>query len=388
MTDLFAACARLDPRCVADAIAPAVARGVDVDRAPLADGDDLVIEAGPWIPRTPARHLLPSLALLSDAPCGVRFELSARHGDAWSPWVATATLGDAAFTPQADAANGLRTEIDEVHAAPAVDAVRLRARIGGPGRHAALDAPWLLTLSASDGVLPARDAAADAAPLAVPPRTQMTEPDAVRLRVCSPTSVGMALEYLGCPVPTSTLAAEVFHPPSDRYGLWPAAVRAGAAHGMLRTPSDVLGLLFFWTIFVIFASLGIDALGVVGATAMLLGFLPAVFAAVLILLVGWLVANFLSQGLLIAAVNAGLPEARLLARAVHWGVLLFAIATALTQLGIGKEMVLVAFGITFGGLVFALALAFGLGGRNVARELLERRLRREGPPPQERLTHL
>ncbi|HYE90855.1 MAG TPA: C39 family peptidase [Terriglobales bacterium] len=232
MTDLFAACARLDPRCVADAIAPAVARGVDVDRAPLADGDDLVIEAGPWIPRTPARHLLPSLALLSDAPCGVRFELSARHGDAWSPWVATATLGDAAFTPQADAANGLRTEIDEVHAAPAVDAVRLRARIGGPGRHAALDAPWLLTLSASDGVLPARDAAADAAPLAVPPRTQMTEPDAVRLRVCSPTSVGMALEYLGCPVPTSTLAAEVFHPPSDRYGLWPAAVRAGAAHGV------------------------------------------------------------------------------------------------------------------------------------------------------------
>jgi hypothetical protein len=51
-------------------------------------------------------------------------------------------------------------------------------------------------------------------------------------------------------------------------------------------------------------------------------------------------------------------------------------------------MVLVAFGIMFGGLVFALALAFGLGGRNVARELLERRLRRERPPPQERLTHL
>ncbi len=158
--------------------------------------------------------------------------------------------------------------------------------------------------------------------------------------------------------------------------------------GVVRAPSDVLGLVFFWAPFVIFASLGIDSLGLGGATAFLLAFLPPLFAAVLILVVGWLVANFLSQGLLIAAVNARLPEARLLARAVHWAVLLFAVATALTQLGIGKEMVLVAFGITFGGLVFALALAFGLGGRGVAKELLERRLRRESPPPQERLTHL
>jgi hypothetical protein len=158
--------------------------------------------------------------------------------------------------------------------------------------------------------------------------------------------------------------------------------------GVLRAPSDVLGLLFFWATFIIFASLGIDALGLGGATAFLLAFVPPLFAAVLILIVGWLIANFLSQGLLIAAVNRGVPEARLLARAVHWGVLLFAAATALTHLGIGKEMVLVAFGIMFGGLIFALALAFGLGGRNVARELLERRLRRERPPPQERLTHL
>ena len=170
----------------------------------------------------------------------------------------------------------------------------------------------------------------------------------------------------------------------ERWGMGSALRGAG----VVRSPSDVLALLFFWATFVIFASLGIDSLGFGGATAFLVAFVPPLFAAVLVLLVGWLVANFLSQGLLIAAVNAGLPEARLLARAVHWGVLLFAGATALTHLGIGKEMVLVAFGITFGGLVFALALAFGLGGRRVARELLERRLRRDSPPARERLTHL
>jgi hypothetical protein len=161
--------------------------------------------------------------------------------------------------------------------------------------------------------------------------------------------------------------------------------------GILRPPSDVLGLVTLWGIFVVFASVGVDSLalpGAPGATAFLLSFLPPLFAAVLILVVGWLVANFLSQGLLIAAVNARLPEARLLARAAHWGVLLFAGATALTHLGIGKEMVLVAFGITFGGLVLALAVAFGLGGRFIARDILARRLRRESPPVEERLTHL
>ena len=140
-----------------------------------------------------------------------------------------------------------------------------------------------------------------------------------------------------------------------------------------------------------FASAAVDALARPGrplATALLLSFLPPLFTAALILLVGWLVANFLSQGVLIAAVNARLPEARLVARGVYWGVVLFSVATALAHVGIGKEMVLVAFGITFGGVVFALALAFGLGGRAVARHILERRLRRESPPPQERISHL
>lgn len=173
----------------------------------------------------------------------------------------------------------------------------------------------------------------------------------------------------------------------ERWGVAAALRRAG----IVRPPSEALGAVCFWATFVLFASVGVDTLAIPragGATAFLMAFLPPLFAAVLILIVGWLVANFLSQGILIAAVNAAVPEARLLARAAHWGVLLFAGATALTHLGIGKEMVLVAFSITFGGLVFALALAFGLGGRTIAAEILARRLRRESPPPQERLTHL
>jgi hypothetical protein len=199
-------------------------------------------------------------------------------------------------------------------------------------------------------------------------------------------TVGFLLGWLARVVVTRVSRAIGVDRLLERWGVAPSLRRSG----ILRLPSEVLGLVCFWAIFILFASVGVDGLalpGAPGATALLVAFLPPLFAAALILLVGWLVANFLSQGVLIAAVNARLPEARLLARGVQWSVLLFAAATALTHLGIGKEMVLVAFGITFGGVVFALALAFGLGGRNLARNILERRLRREAPP-QEHITHL
>ena len=201
--------------------------------------------------------------------------------------------------------------------------------------------------------------------------------------------LGLLLAWLLRGLVTRVARAVGFDRHTERWGLGASMRRAG----ILRSPAETLGILCSWAIFVLFASLGVDALASPdsrpGATAFLISFLPPLFAAVLIVIVGWLIANFVGQGILIAAVNAGLPEARLLARAAHWGVLLFAVATALTHLGIGKEMVLVAFGITFGGLVLALALAFGHGGRAIAAELLSRRLRRDSSPPdRERLTHL
>jgi hypothetical protein len=160
----------------------------------------------------------------------------------------------------------------------------------------------------------------------------------------------------------------------------------------MHPPSYILGRLAFWGVFAVFATMGIDALALPGApraTELLIHLLPRLVAGVLILIIGWLAANFIGQALLIAAVNAGLPEARLLARTARWGVLLFAIATTLTQLGIGRDMVMLAFGITFGGLILALSLAFGLGGRAVAREILEQRLRRKRERhPRETITHL
>src|SRR5206468_1980619 len=92
----------------------------------------------------------------------------------------------------------------------------------------------------------------------------------------------------------------------ERWGVAASLRRSGVQ----RAPSGVLGLLAFWAIFLFFASAGVDAVALPGAhsaTALLLAFLPPLFAALLILVAGWLLANFLGQTILIAAVNARLP---------------------------------------------------------------------------------
>jgi len=94
-------------------------------------------------------------------------------------------------------------------------------------------------------------------------------------------------------------------------------------------------------------------------------------------MVGVVLANFSAEAALIAAVNAQIPEARLIANLIRWGILIFTAAMVLTQLGIAKEIVVAAFSIIFGGIVFAMAIALGLGGRFIAKEALERRLRRK-----------
>lgn len=240
MTDLFAACLGIDARAVTEAIPPNVRRGLEGQPPSRPEGGDVVFEFGPWVPRAPACHLLPSVALLTPRRYAVRFEISGRRSGAWTSWVATTTLGDNGFAPLPMASDGLTADIDEIHASPPIDAVRLRVRFGGD-TDSVVHAPRLVTLSVWDGVLaPKVEAPPSAARLAVPARTQLREPEAVRLRICAPTSVGMAMEYFGCAVPTMTLADAVFHAPTDRYGVWPAAVRAAAAHGvpgyLLRFP--------------------------------------------------------------------------------------------------------------------------------------------------------
>jgi hypothetical protein len=149
--------------------------------------------------------------------------------------------------------------------------------------------------------------------------------------------------------------------------------------GVRRPPSELVGRLVFWLIFVIGLLMAIEALEVPTAVELapvVIKFLPNLLVAMLVMIIGWLLANFLAEAVLIFIVNAQLGGGRVLAGALRWLVLLFAASVALTQIGIAREMVLLAFGILFGGTVLGLALAFGLGGRKLAEEALESWLRK------------
>jgi hypothetical protein len=184
--------------------------------------------------------------------------------------------------------------------------------------------------------------------------------------------LGVLAAWLVKVLTVRVLAAFRFDALCERFGLSTALSKAGVR----RSVSQVAGRLLFWMVFLLFLFMGIDAVNL-PATATLISqmmsFLPRVLAAALLLLVGVLASNFFSEAVLIAAVNAHIHEARLAATLVRWGILLFTCAMVLTQLGIATEIVVAAFSITFGGVVLALAIAIGLGSRNVARRAIERR---------------
>ena len=103
-------------------------------------------------------------------------------------------------------------------------------------------------------------------------------------------------------------------------------------------------------------------------------YLPNVVAAMILFIVGTAAARFVARSVLIGAVNMNVQYARLLSFGVRWLILVLFSAMALNHLGIGGKIVDEAFTIMFGGIVLALALAFGLGAKDVVSRSLERQV--------------
>ncbi|MBE0712555.1 MAG: hypothetical protein IH583_09235 [Candidatus Aminicenantes bacterium] len=147
------------------------------------------------------------------------------------------------------------------------------------------------------------------------------------------------------------------------------------------TPSKLIGRMFFWLVVIIFFVLSLSVMRAPVIDQLLekfLLYLPNIFVALIILASGFVLGNFLGRAALIASVNAGVKLSGLLSKGVKTVILLFAFVMALEQLGIGRSTVIATFTIVFGGMVLALALAFGLGGKDLARTLLEKRFKKDG----------
>jgi hypothetical protein len=179
-----------------------------------------------------------------------------------------------------------------------------------------------------------------------------------------------------------------------------ARYRGGADWTPMSTPTAIVGRVCYWICILAGLMIGISAFDTSYAAA---GVLPApllpyfyrMVGAALILIAGAIAARFLARSVLIGAVNMQLQYARFLSLGVKWLVLVLTAAMALAHLEIGGPIVEIAFGILFGGIVLTLALAVGLGSRDLVSRSLESHVvrytgegaERTASPPGESLRH-
>jgi hypothetical protein len=151
---------------------------------------------------------------------------------------------------------------------------------------------------------------------------------------------------------------------SGRTGEW---VRKIAA-----SPSSLIGRLAFWTIFLAFVSIAASALGIEAVSAFVAavwGYLPNVIAALAI----FLVAGAISAGVATVAsrLMGDTPTGRIVATAAPILVMTIATFMILEQLKIAHDIVVTTYTLLLGSIALGAALAFGLGGRDVAARMLE-----------------
>ena len=156
---------------------------------------------------------------------------------------------------------------------------------------------------------------------------------------------------------------------------------AGAAQllhqAALPSSTELVSRFVFWISWAGFVLLGVSVLGIAGLqeyTSRFFFFLPRLFVAFVILFFGLVAASFFSRAALLTAVNANLRSSRMLSVAVRFIVIIFALSMTFEVLGVAEQTMLIAFATMFGSAMLGLAIAFGLGGQDLARKFLERKL--------------
>ena len=140
------------------------------------------------------------------------------------------------------------------------------------------------------------------------------------------------------------------------------------------TARQVVTGLVYWLVMIMVLVMAANALGLPKASDILsnlFAYVPKVIAALLVLVVAMFLASFVSGIVRIAAGNANLPKPDLLVGISRWAIIVFAVTVSLAQLGIAPLLVTATFNIILAGIVLALALAFGLGGRDAAAKYIE-----------------
>jgi hypothetical protein len=138
------------------------------------------------------------------------------------------------------------------------------------------------------------------------------------------------------------------------------------------SPSQLIGRIAFWAVFLGAVSLAVTALGIEALTdfvAAIYGYLPHVIAALLIFLVATAIAGGIAA--LVTRTMGDTPTGKVLGTVAPGIVMAIAVFMILQELQIAEGIVLITYAAIMGALALAAALAFGLGGREVAGRMLE-----------------
>ena len=166
---------------------------------------------------------------------------------------------------------------------------------------------------------------------------------------------------------------------SERSGL-DGFLRQG---GLEADTADLLGMLFYWLVILAALLIAFNGLGLTYITDLIskvVLFVPNVIVALVILAFGAYFAAFVGGTIAAYCSNAGIRDADLLGRLARYAILVFVVLIALDQVSVGGDIIRQSFLILLAGIVLALAIAFGLGGRESAARLLERWWPRDDPP--------
>ncbi len=140
-----------------------------------------------------------------------------------------------------------------------------------------------------------------------------------------------------------------------------------------------VGALVKWFIIVVFLMSSFDVLGLTQFTVFLrqvVGYLPQVIVAVLILMVAMVVGNTMERIVIASSRATNVKSAEMLGHITRWAIWIFAILTALFNLGIAPSIIQTVITAVFAGGALAIGLAFGLGGKEYAQKILEKTMKR------------
>jgi hypothetical protein len=133
-------------------------------------------------------------------------------------------------------------------------------------------------------------------------------------------------------------------------------------------------LLIYWLVILVALIIGFNSMGLTyipGLLGEVVRFVPKVIAALLILAFGAYFARFVGKAVVAYCKNIAIQDADILGKVAQYAIMTFVVLIALDQVNVGGEIVRQSFLIILAGIVFALALAFGLGGKAAAKEFIE-----------------